>query len=75
MKMIMLCKECLVEPVIDEVKAVTRDNWQQMLAGWTDRFGDAVALSPMTENDHERIDPQSELAEMVHPDRIITVQP
>ncbi len=62
-------------PVIDEVKAVTRDNWQQMLAGWTDRFGDAVALSPMTENDHERIDPQSELAEMVHPDRIIAVQP
>lgn len=61
-------------PVITEAEAVTPDNWQKMLAGWTDRFGATIALAPMTDDDHEQIDPQSELTEMVHPDRIITVQ-
>jgi hypothetical protein len=28
----------------------------------------------MTENDHQSIDPESELAEKLHPDRIITVK-
>lgn len=60
-------------PVIDEAKAVTRDNWQQMLAGWTDRFGDTIALDPMTAEDHQSIDPVSEAAEKIHPDRIVPV--
>lgn len=60
-------------PVIDEAKAVTRDNWREMLAGWTARFGATIALAPMTENEHQRIDAYSELADMVHSDRIVTV--
>ena len=61
-------------PVIAEAEAVTPDNWQEMLAGWVSRFGESLALSPMTADDHERIDPISEAAEMIHPDRIIPVQ-
>ena len=62
-------------PVMVEVEAVNPDNWQDMLAGWVARFGETLALSPMTADDHQRIDPISELAEMIHPDRIIAVQP
>lgn len=61
-------------PVIAEAEAVTSDNWQEMLAGWTERFGDTVELTSMTADDHQSIDPVSELAEKVHPDAIIAVK-
>lgn len=60
-------------PVIDEAEAVTRENYQVLLAGWVDRFGATIDLSPMSEQDHQSIDPVSELAEKVHPDRIVVV--
>ena len=61
-------------PVMAEVEAVNPDNWQDMLAGWISRFGETLALSPMMADEHQRIDPLSEIAEKVHPDRIIAVQ-
>jgi hypothetical protein len=60
-------------PVIQESEAVTPDNWQGVLAGWIARFGDTIMLKPMKHDDHQSIDPLSELAESVHPDRIIVV--
>lgn len=62
-----------LEPVIAEAEAVTPENWQEMLTGWIERFGPEITLSPMDENDHQRIDPLSEAAEMIHPDRIVVV--
>ena len=61
-------------PVIEESEAVTPDNWEAMLAAWVQRFGAMITLSPMSADDHERIDPVSELAEKVHPDRIIVAK-
>ena len=62
-------------PVIEEANAVNTDNWQDKLAAWVGRFGDEITLSPMTADDHQSIDPLSDLAENVHPDRIIVVKP
>lgn len=62
-------------PVIAEAVEVNRDNWQDKLAGWTAQFGASISLVPMTKDEHQSIDPLSELAEKVHPDRIVVVQP
>lgn len=62
-----------LEPVIAEAEQVTRENWQQWLSTWADRYGDEIAVPVMNISEHERIDPLSELAEKVHPSKIITV--
>jgi hypothetical protein len=46
-------------PLIEEAKEVNPDNYQEKLAGWVDRFGDTITLSPMGADDHESIDPLS----------------
>lgn len=53
---------------------VTRDNWRGWLAEQVALFGPTLELSPAQGHEHERIDPLSELAEKIHPDRIIGVQ-
>lgn len=58
---------------ITEAEAITGENWKQWRDLWIKRYGKEITLSPMTEDQHERIDPISELSEMVHPDKIITV--
>lgn len=73
-------REC--EPVLllqhPQLKAIDADppgitDW----AAWLDEqkaiYGDTLPVEPCGPRVHERIDPLSELAEMVHPDRIITV--
>lgn len=49
------------------------DNWQPWLAEQRAKYGDTFTLSPMNIAEHERIDPISELAEKVHPDKIAVV--
>lgn len=61
-------------PVLAEAEDVTPDNWREKLADWIARFGEAISLSPMAPDDHQSIDPLSELAEVVNPDRIVAVQ-
>lgn len=56
-----------------EAEQVTPDNWREWLAKWTERYGATIAVPQMTIAEHERIDPLSELAEKMHPDRIITI--
>lgn len=55
--------------------AETRANWLIWKKIWDDRYGETMEVSPMSHDDHERIDPLSELAEKMHPDNIIQVQP
>lgn len=58
----------------EEAKQITPENWQQIVAGWRERYGPTIAVPRMTAAEHERIDPLSELAEKVHPDRIVVVE-
>lgn len=64
-----------LQAAIDEAEQVTPENWQQWLSTWTDRYGDEIAVPVMNIGEHERIDPLSELAEKVHPSKIIVVTP
>ena len=57
-----------------DASMVNADNWKGWLAIQVERFGETLPVQPMTEDDHERIDPLSELAEKVHPDRILVVK-
>lgn len=56
-----------------DASGVGRDNWREWLAEQVARFGERLTVKPMTEDEHERIDPVSELAEKVHPSRIVVV--
>lgn len=59
--------------VEQEAENVTSENWAEWLEKWENAYGARVAIPKMTADDHERIDPMSELAEKVHPDNIITL--
>ena len=52
---------------------VTPENHAQWLAAKVVEFGEWFDVAPMSADSHESIDPLSELAEKVHPDRIVTV--
>ena len=58
-----------------DLSDVDRDNWQQRLAEIIAEFGDVVAVPKLTVDQHESIDPLSELSEKIHPDRILVVKP
>lgn len=58
-----------------EAEAVTPDSINNFLAKMEARYGKTLAVPKLNVDQHERIDPMSELAERVHPDKIIVVQP
>lgn len=60
---------------VDEAEQVTQENWQTWRDRWIDRYGPTIAVPKFDADTHERIDPHSELAEQVHPDRIIVAKP
>ena len=62
-----------LQQAIDEAEQVDRTNWQQWRQTWEDRYGPTIAVPKFTADSHESIDPISELAEKVHPDKIITI--
>lgn len=59
---------------IEDAEQVTPENFQDWRDRWVDRFGPQIAVPTMNEDQHERIDAISELAEIVPPDRIIVVK-
>jgi len=60
----------------DETAAdVTRENHREWLAAAVVKHGEWFDVEPLPEHAHEFIDPISELAERVHPDRIFVVKP
>jgi len=63
----------LLQQAIEEAEQVTRENYKEWRQTWEDRYGLTIAVPKFTAADHESIDPMSELAEKVHPDKIITV--
>lgn len=71
------CKPYLLEqhPQLKDVDAsnVTPENHKAWLAEQVAKFGEELPVSRLPWEAHERIDPLSELAEKVHPDRIIPI--
>lgn len=49
---------------------VTADTYQQWLAGVVAEFGEQLDIEPLADGEHYSIDPLSELAEHVPPNRI-----
>lgn len=62
-----------LQQAIDEAEQVTQENYKEWRQTWEDRYGPTIAVPKFGADTHESIDPMSELAEKVHPDKIIVV--
>lgn len=73
------CKPYLLRqfPALASVDAagVTGDNWQDFVAEQAQAHGAQLRVEPLPAGEHYAIDPVSELAEMVHPSKILVVKP
>lgn len=76
------CRECRPfllkqHPQLASVddSTVTAENWGDWLEARIAEFGRELPVSPLPEHAHEVIDPLSELAEKVHPSKIVVVKP
>lgn len=58
---------------VKEAESVSPETYAEWLRRWIDRYGPEIAVPKLTSGEHERIDPLSELAEKVHPDKIAVV--
>lgn len=58
---------------VDEDAEITAENVEAWLAAQIALFGETLPVPKLNQDQHERIDPMSELAEKIHPSRIITV--
>lgn len=70
----LLARNPLLAEALAEAEKVSPDNWREWRATWIARYGATMAVPQFTADDHERIDPLSELAEHVHPDRIAVIK-
>jgi hypothetical protein len=62
-----------ITEAVRESADITPENYLTYRDMWVDRFGPMMTVPRMNAGQHESIDPLSELAEKVHPDRIIAV--
>ena len=60
-------------PTLDECSQITPENYQQMRDRFIERHGPTIEISPLSADQHESREPISELAEMVPPDRILSI--
>jgi len=58
-----------------DVSGVKQENWAAFMNELSQRYPAEFAVEPLPPGDHYEIDPVSELAEMVHPDKIVVVKP
>ncbi len=71
---VLLAQHPALAETFAEARQVTPDNWQDWLARWVERHGEMLPVTPMARDQHERIDPVSELAQKVAPERIVVVE-
>lgn len=71
---VMLKRHPELAQTLVERDQVNPSNWQLWRDRWVERHGPTMAVPRMTAADHERIDPLSEAAELIHPDRIVVVK-
>lgn len=62
-----------LKPTIAEAEQVTPDNYLEWRATWEERYGQTIAVPKLTIAEHERIDPVSELADMVPPEKLLVI--
>lgn len=58
---------------VDKDAEINPDNLSEWIAARISEFGETLPVPKLNADQHERIEPFSELAEIVHPDRIIVV--
>jgi hypothetical protein len=63
----------LLQQAVDEAEQVNQENYKEWRQTWEDRYGPTIAVPKFGADTHERIDPMSELAEKVHPEKIIPI--
>lgn len=71
---VMLARLPALQQACDEAEQVNAENWQQWSEAWFDRYGPTIAVPRLAEDQHESIDPLSELAERAHPSRIVIIE-
>lgn len=57
-----------------DIGPITSENFGAVLEGLCAEYGEFLMVDPMPKDAHEFIDPMSELAEKVRPDKIMTVK-
>ena len=60
---------------IAEAQQINPDNWETWRDRWIERYGPTLEVPKFTADQHEAIDPLSELAETFHPSKIVVVGP
>lgn len=73
-KPVLLAMHPSLQEACDEAAQVTPENYKEWLAVWLTRYGPELSVPRLSEDQHERIDPLSELAEKISPDRIVVVK-
>lgn len=63
-----------LQQAIDEAEQVNQENYKEWRQTWEDRYGPTISVPTFSAGAHESIDPISELAEKVHPDKIIVAR-
>lgn len=63
------CESLFTNPEVD------REAFEGYRKLWVEKLGETLPVPKMNHTQHERIDALSELAEKVHPDRIIPIVP
>lgn len=58
---------------VDEAEQITPENFREWRQRWEDRYGPMIAVPRLSADDHERIDPLSEIAEKMRPDQTIVI--
>lgn len=56
-----------------EIKQITNDNFKTVLDELCAEYGEYLMVNSLPKHAHEFIDPVSELAEKIHPSRILTL--
>lgn len=59
---------------VEEAQQVNPENYRDWLVTWITRYGETINVPRFTAEEHERIDPLSELIEMVPPEKIVIVK-
>lgn len=72
---VLIAAHPLLADAVAEADQVDPSNYREWCATWLDRYGPVISVPKFNADDHESIDPLSELVEHVHPDKIVVIRP
>lgn len=56
------------------IEGVNEENFNQRLEDLCDQYGETILVNTLPKHAHEFIDPESEMAEKIHPSKIIKIK-